>query len=96
MTRLKGGEKFRIIRAAALALTDFFKSIYWSLEVGFVSKLVASTINDEVFFLDANLDEQSLNLRLEILSKLSEHEAFIALNYPNFADTSLKNFKLTR
>lgn len=39
---------FSTIRSASLALTRFFSAIFWTNELGFVSRLVAQMLNDEV------------------------------------------------
>ena len=82
------------VKAASMALTKFFSTIFWICEVGFVCKLIASMLNDEV--LSFHNDEQTIFLRIEIIKKLSEHEVWVPINFPNFQDLNMKSLKLTR
>jgi hypothetical protein len=63
-------------------LTNFFRSLFWMCEIGFVCRLIASMLNNPIF----DFRSGETLLRLEIISKLSEHEAWVPLNFPNFSD----------
>lgn len=85
---------FATIRAATIALTNLFCALCWTCEIGFVCKLVSSLLNHEV--LSFQNDDQTVFLRLEIIVKLSEHEAWVPMNFPNFNDINMRPLRLTR
>ena len=84
------------VRVASRALVNFFRDLYWLCEVGFVTQLVSIMLQHDTFAIRPEAPTQQARLRMEVIKLLSEHEAWVQLNFPNFADTNLRQLKLTK
>ena len=84
------------VKIASVALVNFIRELYWICEVGFVTQLVSLMLQHATFALRPDCATLQARLRLDVIKLLSEHEAWVQLNFPNFADTNTRQLKLTK